>query len=166
MKKMFATVTVGLVLSGMAGVGLSAGLASPAGAVTPTSVSTPTSTAPGTSSRHPLRAWLRTHREAVARSTVEISAKTIGITPKVLVGALRSGESIAAVAQAHNVDVTTVVDALVQAGDKRVGHAVTTHSVDPGAGDQDRSGAAPGHDQDREPRLRSQGRLTPSVVIN
>ena len=129
MKKMFVTVTAGLALSGMAGVGLSAALASPAGAATPTAVSTPTTPGPGTSSRHPLRAWLRAHRKAVARDTVAISAKTIGITPKVLVGALGSGESIAQVAQAHNVDVTTVVTALVQAGDKVVGHAVTNHTL-------------------------------------
>lgn len=129
MKKMFATVTVGLVLSGMAGVGLSAGLASPAGAATPASVSIATATGPSASSRHPLRAWLRAHRKAVARTTVEISAKTIGMTPKALVSALRSGESIAQVAQAHNVDATTVADALVQAGGKQVGHAVTNHTL-------------------------------------
>ncbi len=134
MKKMFATVTVGLVLSGMVGVGLSAGLASPAGAATPASVSTPTATSPGTSTRHPLRAWLRAHHKAVARNTVEISAKTIGITPKALVAALRSGESIAQVAQAHSVDVTTVVDALVRAGDKQVGYAVTNHRLTPAQG--------------------------------
>jgi len=134
MKKMFATVTVGLVLSATAGVGLSAGLASPAGAATPASVSIPTTAGPGSSSPHPLRAWLRTHRKAVARNVVEISAKTIGITPPALVGALRSGESIAQVAQAHHVDVTTVVDALVQAGDKQVGHAVTDHTLTPAQG--------------------------------
>jgi hypothetical protein len=134
MKKLIATVTVGLALSGMAGVGLSAGLASPAGAATPASVSAPTTTGPGTSARHPLRAWLRAHRKAVARNTVEISAKTIGITPKALVGALRSGESIAQVAQAHDVAVTTVVDALVRAGDTQVGHAVSNHKLTPARG--------------------------------
>jgi hypothetical protein len=38
------------------------------------------------------------------------------------------------VAQAHDVDVTTVIDALVQAGDKQVGHAVTEHTLTPAQG--------------------------------
>jgi hypothetical protein len=124
MKKLIATVTAGLALSGMAGVGLSAGLSSPAGAATPAAVSPSAPTG-----RHPLRAWLRAHRKAVARDTVKISAKTIGVTPKDLVSTLRSGKSIAQVAQANNVDPQTVVDALVQAADAKIGAAVTNHRL-------------------------------------
>lgn len=124
MKRTLATVAVGLVLSGMAGVGLSAGLAPPAGATTPSAVSTPSTTG-----QHPLRAWLRAHRKAVARHTVQISSKTIGITPKALVMTLRSGQSIAQVAQAHGVEVQTVVNALVQAGDSQIGRAVNDHKL-------------------------------------
>ncbi|HEY5024681.1 MAG TPA: hypothetical protein VII76_06875 [Acidimicrobiales bacterium] len=124
MKKMIATVTVGLALSGVAGIGLSAGLATPAGAATPSAVA-----GPSTAARHPLRAWLRAHRKALARDTVRISAKTIGITPKDLLSTLRSGQSIAEVAQAHNVDVQTVVSALVQAADTQVGQAVDNHKL-------------------------------------
>jgi hypothetical protein len=124
MKKMIATATVGLALSGIAGVGLSVGLASPAGAATPSAV-----TSPSTTGHHPLRAWLRAHRKAVARDTVRISAKTIGITPTDLVRSLRSGQSIAQVAAAHNVDVLTVVTALVQAGDTAIGRAVDNHRL-------------------------------------
>ncbi len=110
MQKMFATVTAGLVLSGFAGVGLSAGLASPAGAATADSDSrTATAqrrTVPASSTgKHPLRAWLRAHRRAVARHTVQISAQAIGVPPKTLVAALRAGQSIAQVASSHNVDV-------------------------------------------------------------
>jgi hypothetical protein len=124
MKKLIATVTAGLALSGMAGVGLSAGLSSPAGAATPSAVSTP-----ATTGRHPLRAWLWAHRKAVARDTVRISAKTIGVTPKALVSTLRSGQSIAEVARADNVDPQTVVNALVQAADAKIGAAVTSHTL-------------------------------------
>jgi len=129
MKKMIATATVGLALSGIAGVGLSAGLASPAGAATPSAV-----TSPNTTGRHPLRAWLRAHRKALARDTVQVSAKQIGITPKDLVVSLRSGQSIAQVAAAHNVDVQTVENALVQAGDSAIGRAVDTHTLTPAQG--------------------------------
>ena len=124
MKKMIATVTVGLALSGVTGIGLSAALASPAAAATP-----PTLATPSTAGHHPLRAWLQAHRKAVARDTVRISAKSIGVTPKDLVSSLRSGQSIAQVAQAHNVDVQTVVNALVQAGDTQVGRAVASHKL-------------------------------------
>jgi len=126
MKKMFATATVALALSGITGVGYAVGLASPADAATPSAVTTAHRTA-----SHPLRAWLRAHRRTVARHVAEISAKTIGITPKALVAALRSGESIAQVAQAHNVAAQSVVDALVQAGDTQVGRAVTNHELTP-----------------------------------
>ncbi len=130
MKKMIATVTVGLALSGVTGLGLSAALASPAGAATPSAVA-----GPSTTGHHPLRAWLRAHRKAVARDTVRISAKTIGVTPKDLVASLRSGQSIAQVAQARDVGVLTVVNALVQAGDTQVGRAVTSHKLTPAQGD-------------------------------
>jgi hypothetical protein len=122
MKKLIATVAAGLALSGVAGVGLSAGLSSPAGAATPAAVSPP-----ATAGRHPLRAWLRAHRRAVARDTVKISAKTIGVTPKDLVTTLRSGQSIAQVARANSVDPQTVVQALVQAADARISTAVANH---------------------------------------
>ena len=124
MKKLIATVTAGLALSGVAGVALSAGLSSPAGAATPAAVS-----APATSGRHPLRAWLRAHRKAVARDTVKISAETIGVTPKGLVTTLRSGQSIAQVARANSVDPQTVVQALVQAADTKVSNAVAKHTL-------------------------------------
>jgi hypothetical protein len=125
MKKMIANVSVGLALSGIVGVGLNAGLASTAGAATPSAVSSTT-----TAAHHPARAWLRAHRRTVARHVVEISAKTIGgITPQALASDLRSGQSIAEVAQAHNVAPQGVVNALVQAGDARIGQAVNGHKL-------------------------------------
>ena len=127
MKKGMAKIPVGLVLSGMAGMGLSAGFAPTAGAAVPSAVSSTASTA--TAARHPLRAWLRAHRREVARHVVGISAKTIGVTPRALVGDLRSGQSIAQVAQAHGVAPQAVANALVQAGDTRVSHAVEDHKL-------------------------------------
>jgi hypothetical protein len=125
MKKRLATVTVALALSGTAGAGLATAFATPAGAATPSAVSSPATT----TARHPARAWLRAHRRAVAREVVQVSAKTIGITPSTLVSALRSGQSIAQVAQAHGVDVQAVIGALVQAADSRVGQAVGDHTL-------------------------------------
>ncbi len=124
MKKTFATVAAGLALSGVAGVGLSAALSSPADATTTPAVATATTTG-----QHPRRAWLRAHRKAVARHAVRISAGSIGITPQALVGALRSGQSIAQVAQDHGVSTSTVVHALVRAGDARVTRAVNAHKL-------------------------------------
>jgi|HubBroStandDraft_4_1064222.scaffolds.fasta_scaffold351851_2 hypothetical protein len=138
--KTIATVAAGLALSGVTGMGLSAVLASPAGAATPSalaapSTAAPSTAAPSTAGHHPLRAWPRAHRKAVARDTIRISAKAIAVTPKDLVRALRSGQSIAEVAQAHNVDVQAVVNALVQAGDAQVGRAVAAHRLTPAQGD-------------------------------
>jgi ABC-type glycerol-3-phosphate transport system substrate-binding protein len=128
MKKMFAAVSVGLALS-VVGVGVSAGLASPADAATPSVVAGSAAT-----TQHPLRAWVRAHRKVLARHTVEISAKTIGISPKSLTSSMRSGQSIAQVAETHNVDVQTVMNALVDAGDTQVGNAVTNHKLTPAQG--------------------------------
>ena len=111
MNKMFATVAAGLALSGMAGVGLSAGLASPAAAATPTAVA-----GSATTVRHPLRAWLRHHRKAVVRDTVQVSAKTIGISPKALVSALRSGRSIAEVARCSAPDWALIASLVMRTG--------------------------------------------------
>jgi hypothetical protein len=123
MNKTFAAVTVGLALS-VAGVGVGARLASPADAATPSAAAGPAAT-----TQHPLRAWVRAHRKALARHIVEISAKTIGISPKSLTASLRTGQSIAQVAAAHDVDVQTVVHALLAAGDTQVGQAVTDHKL-------------------------------------
>ena len=125
MKKRLATVTVGLALSGIAGVGVATAFAPPAGAATPSAASSPSTTI----ARHPAHAWLRAHRRAIAREVVQVSAKTIGIAPSTLVSALHAGQSIAQVAQAHGVDVQSVIGALVQAADTRVGQAVAGHKL-------------------------------------
>ncbi|MGH9184878.1 MAG: hypothetical protein ACRD0U_03510 [Acidimicrobiales bacterium] len=49
----------------------------------------------------------------VVRAAVRIAAETIGIEPAELRSALRDGQSVADVAEAHSVDPQSVVDALV-----------------------------------------------------
>ncbi len=70
---------------------------------------------------------------------MRIGAETIGITPQALVGALRSGESIGQVAQAHGVAASTVVDALVRAGDAKITDAVNAGKLTAARGTRLRS---------------------------
>lgn len=64
------------------------------------------------------------HRKALRRGVVTVSAKTIDISREDLVTALKSGQSIAQVAQSKGVDPEKVVDAIVTAGNTRVDAAV------------------------------------------
>jgi hypothetical protein len=68
-------------------------------------------------------------RRQVRRGIVVVSAKAIGITPKALVAELKTGTSIAEVAAAHHVDVTTVVTDLVNAGNQRIDRAVSNGKI-------------------------------------
>ncbi len=67
-----------------------------------------------------VRTWLRAHRRAITRVVVDTTAQTIGITPSELVAALKSGQTIAEVAQAHGVQASAVADALTAKGDARI----------------------------------------------
>jgi hypothetical protein len=69
------------------------------------------------------------HRAQLVRGAVDVSAKTIGVTPQVLRQDIASGLSVAQVATAHNVAPATVVSALVTAGTKRIDTAVTNHHL-------------------------------------
>jgi uncharacterized protein (DUF433 family) len=68
-------------------------------------------------------------RAQLVAAAVTISAKTIGITPQALRQALASGQSVAQVATAHSVSPTTVVNALVTAGNTRIDTAVANHHL-------------------------------------
>jgi uncharacterized protein (DUF433 family) len=68
-------------------------------------------------------------RRQLVADAVNISAKTIGITPQVLRHDLASGQSVAQVATAHGVSPTTVVNALVTAGNARIDKAVANHRL-------------------------------------
>ena len=68
-------------------------------------------------------------RHRVTRGAIDVSAKTIGVTPDALRQAIASGQSVAAVATAHHVDPATVVSALVKAGDTRIDALVAHHHM-------------------------------------
>lgn len=68
-------------------------------------------------------------RRRILADAVNISAKTIGVTAQALRDAIVSGQSVAQVATAHGVNPTTVVSALVTAGDARIDRAVANHHL-------------------------------------
>jgi hypothetical protein len=70
----------------------------------------------GTHRRHP-----RLH---VARFAFRTAAETIGIEPKELRTEVRGGKTIAQVAQEHNVEPQTVIDAITKVIDERVAQRV------------------------------------------
>jgi hypothetical protein len=119
LKKTIASLVVGgALLGGVASAG-TAYAAAPAA----------TATAPSATAAHPLLKWLKAHRKEIRKAGVELSAKTIGITPKALVTELRMGKSVAQVAGEHGVSTQTVVNALVGAADSRVDQAVTNQKL-------------------------------------
>lgn len=71
---------------------------------------------------------LRHHK--LVRAAIDVSAKTIGISPADLRAALVSGKSVAEVATAHGVAPATVVNALVTAGTARIDKAVADGHID------------------------------------
>jgi len=112
MKKLLATVvTAGVLVTGTA---------------------TVASAATGSSSTVQTHASVKTHanahhnlRHRARRAGAKVAASTIGIDVKTLVKEVRSGKSVAEVAQAHNVDPQKVIDAVVNAGDKKIDELVT-----------------------------------------
>jgi hypothetical protein len=91
-------------------------------AATPTAASSTTAT-------HTARAWLRSHRKEIRKAGIAVSARTIGVTPKVLVSDLRANKSVADVATEHGVSTATVVTALVKDADAKVSQAETDHKL-------------------------------------
>jgi hypothetical protein len=122
MRKFMATGTIAgaLLLGGVAG----STLLSPTlvNAASPSASSTAaTTTTPATMGGDRAgRAGGRT--EAV--SDTSVAAKAIGISEADLQTALDSGQTVAAVAKAHSVDVQTVIDALVADGQSELASAV------------------------------------------
>jgi transposase-like protein len=68
-------------------------------------------------------------RRRALHAAVAVSAKTIGVSVEDLRDAIKSGQSVAEVATAHNVDPTTVVNAIVAAGTARIDKAVANHHL-------------------------------------
>jgi uncharacterized protein (DUF433 family) len=71
----------------------------------------------------------RVVRRHAIRAAVAVSAKTIGVSVEDLRDAIKSGQSVAEVATAHNVDPATVVNAIVTAGTARIDKAVANHHL-------------------------------------
>ena len=65
------------------------------------------------------------HLRALARGAVKVAADTIHVDQKALVSELRSGKSIADVANEHQVAPQAVIDAIVDAGKTRIATAVS-----------------------------------------
>ncbi len=108
--KLIATATTAAVL-GTAGVSIAGAATSSGGSNTP---STSTATAPAN------RAGRRALVKHFGKQALEIAAKAIGVKPAELVEALKGGKTIADVANEHNVQPQTVIDAIVQAADKKI----------------------------------------------
>src|SRR4051794_1052388 len=132
MKKLIASISVAAALGGGA---FALNTISPAGAQSaPTaseSQSAPEHAAP--SGAHARR---RARRHRALRAAVKVSADTIGIPPGELVQDLRNGQSIAQVAEVHNVTTQSVIDALVNAGSARVDKAVAAGKITAERGDK------------------------------
>ncbi len=123
-KKIIAPVALGGAVLGAAVLG---GVATAGAATTP--APTAATTAPSTAGKGQGRAWLRAHRKELRKAGLEVSAKTIGISPQDLRSDLKAGNSIAGVASQHNVSAQTVVNALVSTADNRINQAVTDHKL-------------------------------------
>lgn len=73
------------------------------------------------------------------RGMVETAANTIGVSPADLVTELKTGKSVADVANEHNVAPDTVVKAIVDAGTAKVDEAVTNGKITQAQGDKIKS---------------------------
>lgn len=72
----------------------------------------------------------------IVKGMVDVAAGTIGVQPSDLVSELKSGKSVADVANEHSVDPQTVVQAIVDAGTKKVDEAVTNGRLTSTQGDK------------------------------
>jgi len=75
----------------------------------------------------------------ILKGMVDVAANTIGVQPSDLANEVKSGKSVADVATAHNVDPQTVVQAIVDAGNKKVDEAVTNGKLTSAQGDKIKS---------------------------
>jgi hypothetical protein len=132
MKKLIASISIAAALGGGA---FALSTISPAGAQS--SPTTESQAGPDTTqSAGTPHARRHARRARIARGAVKVSADTIGIPPADLVQALRDGQSIAQVAEAHGVPAQTVIDAIVDAGSKKVDAAVAAGKLTQERGDK------------------------------
>ena len=131
-----AAIAGSLLIGGIAGAAmmgpLSAAAASPApsavtnpSTTTPNATSNPTTDTDGDNDNH--KGGFGGHQEAVTDTSVV--AKAIGISEADLTTALNSGKTVADVAKANNVNVQTVIDALVADGNDELAAAVKAGTI-------------------------------------
>ena len=108
--KIIASSLAGLaILGGTVGFALSD--AGSAGAATKPAAAT----APAT-----VRGFLKAHRHALRHAGLDAAAKVLGMTPDALRAELKSGKSVAEVAQSKNISVADVENALVKDADTKI----------------------------------------------
>lgn len=71
----------------------------------------------------------RDHGRLALRAAIKALAPVLGVTPRQLMTDLRSGQSVAQVAQAHGVDPQKAIDAIVAAGTQRIQTAETAGKI-------------------------------------
>lgn len=79
--------------------------------------------------RHPGKDKAARARHPRVRTAITTSAETIGISPADLLAELRSGKTVAEVAQANDVEPKVVIDALTAAFSKRLDEAVANDKI-------------------------------------
>lgn len=120
-KKLLAGVLTAALL-GIGGVAVAGAVGTHSGS----SSSSDASTAP-TSSNAAKTA--RSRRLTALRRAAKLAADTIGISVRDLRSAVKDGQTVGAVAEAHHVDPQHVVDALVQAADARIDAALKAGKI-------------------------------------
>jgi hypothetical protein len=121
-----ATATTAAVLA-TAGVALAGATT---GSSSPPAPAAPAAAAAAAKRPHPaLRHCARRRLHRLLRGAAGVVTETIGIDRPTLRQELRSGKTIADVANEHNVDPQTVVDALVAAATKRLDAAVAAGRI-------------------------------------
>src|SRR5205085_1967092 len=118
--RIIATATTAAVLGT---IGVSVAGAATSGGSSPTSAS---------ATANPNRAARRGVLAGLRKQALELAAKAIGISPADRAKELKAGKSVADVAGEHNVPTQTVIDALVQAGDKKIEAAKTAGKITAG----------------------------------
>ena len=122
-----ATTAAVLATSGVALAGATTGSSSPPASNAPVAAASAAGSAMHPLLRH--RAHLRLRR--LLRGAAGVVTTTIGIDRPTLRQELRSGKTIADIANEHNVDPQTVVNALVTAATRRLDAAVAADRITP-----------------------------------
>jgi hypothetical protein len=115
-----------LIASGIAGLALAGGSIGYALTTTTTANAATTAAQSQVTQDAPAgHGWLRHHRRELRKEALDATAKILNMTPQQLRSDLKSGESVAQVAQSKGVSPTTVINDLVKDVDARINNLVT-----------------------------------------